>query len=92
MLADIAHGRAASADGKNCLYRPFSTGLWGGVGGPADRQKSLTANALRMSRYRMFFLLHRIRQAELIYKARPYGGARRGRRTLAWFGANGYLR
>jgi dihydroflavonol-4-reductase len=48
----------------------------------------LTADALRMSRYHMFFSSAKAK-AELGYTARPY--ARGLEDALAWFGANGYL-
>ena len=44
----------------------------------------LTADALRMSRYRMFFPSAKAK-SELGYTARPYGGALAD--ALAWFGA-----
>ncbi len=48
----------------------------------------LTADALRMSRYHMFFSSAKA-ERELGYRARPYGRALED--ALAWFGANGYL-
>jgi dihydroflavonol-4-reductase len=53
------------------------------------REPFLTADALRMSRYRMFFSWEKARR-ELGYEARPY--ARGLEDALAWFGSNGYLR
>jgi len=53
------------------------------------REPFLTADALRMSRYRMFFSWEKAR-AELGYEARPY--AKGLEDALAWFGSNGYLR
>ena len=53
------------------------------------KEPFLTVDALRMSRYRMFFSSAKA-QAELGYGARPY---REGLQdALAWFGANGYLK
>jgi dihydroflavonol-4-reductase len=53
------------------------------------KEPFLTADALRMSRYRMFFSSDKAR-VELGYTARPYReGIRDG---LAWFEENGYLR
>jgi dihydroflavonol-4-reductase len=53
------------------------------------KEPMLTADALRMSRYRMFFSSAKARR-ELGYAARPY---REGLKDAhAWFGANGYLR
>ncbi len=52
------------------------------------RQPFLTADALRMSRYWMFFSSAKAK-AELGFAARPY---REGLKdALAWFGTNGYL-
>ena len=52
------------------------------------KEPLLTADALRMSRYRMFFSSAKA-QAELGYTARPPAEALAD--ALAWFGANGYL-
>jgi dihydroflavonol-4-reductase len=53
------------------------------------REPFLTADALRMSRHRMFFSSAKA-EAELGYRARPY---REGLRdALGWFGQNGYLK
>jgi dihydroflavonol-4-reductase len=53
------------------------------------KEPFLTADALRMSRYRMYFSSAKA-EAALGYRARP---AREGLKdALAWFGANGYLR
>jgi dihydroflavonol-4-reductase len=53
------------------------------------KEPFLTADALRMSRYRMFFSSAKARD-ELGYRARPYGEGLED--ALAWFGANGYLK
>jgi dihydroflavonol-4-reductase len=53
------------------------------------REPMLTADALRMSRHRMFFSSAKA-ERELGYAARPY--ARALEDAFAWFGANGYLR
>jgi dihydroflavonol-4-reductase len=53
------------------------------------KEPFLTADALRMSRYRMFFSSAKAK-AELGYQARPYGKGLED--ALAWFGANGYLK
>jgi dihydroflavonol-4-reductase len=53
------------------------------------KEPFLTADALRMSRYHMFFSSAKAR-AELGYSARPY--AKGLEDALAWFGANGYLK
>ena len=52
------------------------------------KEPMLTADALRMSRYHMFFSSAKA-QRELGYTARPYGRALED--AFAWFGANGYL-
>ena len=52
------------------------------------KEPFLTADGLRMSRYRMFFSSAKAK-AELGYHARPYGKGLED--ALAWFGANGYL-
>jgi dihydroflavonol-4-reductase len=63
----------------------FGAEAWARVTG---KEPFLTADALRMSRYRMFFSSAKAK-AELGYRARPY---RLGLEdALAWFGANGYL-
>jgi dihydroflavonol-4-reductase len=53
------------------------------------REPFLTADALRMSRYRMFFSSEKARR-ELGFTARPYRDAIRD--ALGWFRDNGYLR
>ncbi len=53
------------------------------------KEPFLTADALRMSRYRMFFSSAKAK-AELGYTARPYQQGLKD--ALAWFGAHGYLR
>ena len=53
------------------------------------KEPFLTADALRMSRYRMFFSSEKAKR-ELGYGARPY--ARGLEDALAWFGSNGYLK
>jgi dihydroflavonol-4-reductase len=52
------------------------------------KEPLLTADALRMSRYHMFFSSAKAK-AELGYRARPPAQALAD--ALAWFGANGYL-
>ena len=52
------------------------------------KEPLLTADALRMSRYRMFFSSEKAKR-ELGFQARAY---RQGiEDALAWFGAHGYL-
>jgi dihydroflavonol-4-reductase len=52
------------------------------------KEPMLTADALRMSRYHMFFSSAKA-ERELGYRARPYAQALED--ALTWFGANGYL-
>jgi len=52
------------------------------------KEPFLTADSLRMSRYRMFFSSAKAK-AELGYKARAYGAGLQD--ALTWFSANGYL-
>ena len=52
------------------------------------KEPFLTADSLRMSRYRMFFSSAKAK-TELGYKARPYGAGLQD--ALTWFSANGYL-
>jgi dihydroflavonol-4-reductase len=52
------------------------------------KEPFLTADSLRMSRYRMFFSSAKAK-AELGYKARAYGAGLKD--ALSWFSANGYL-
>jgi dihydroflavonol-4-reductase len=53
------------------------------------KEPFLTADALRMSRYRMYFSSAKAKR-ELGYQARPY--AKGLEDALAWFGGNGYLK
>jgi dihydroflavonol-4-reductase len=53
------------------------------------KEPFLTADALRMSRYHMFFSSEKAKR-ELGYTARPYLEGLRD--ALGWFGANGYLK
>jgi len=55
----------------------------------SGREPFLTADALRMSRYHMYFSSEKAKR-ELGYQARPY--ARGLEDALTWFGANGYLK
>jgi len=66
--------------------------LYPGLTAEEERRRThiafLTADALRMSRYRMFFSSEKAKR-ELGYQARAY---RKGLEdALAWFGAHGYL-
>ncbi len=90
MLADIAalsNRRAPKIKVPRGPLFPLAYGAeaWARVTG---KEPFLTADALRMSRYRMFFSSAKAK-AELGYRARPY---REGLKdALAWFGAHGYL-
>jgi dihydroflavonol-4-reductase len=53
------------------------------------KEPFLTADSLRMSRYRMFFSSAKAK-AELGYTARPYGAGLED--ALSWFGTHGYLK
>jgi nucleoside-diphosphate-sugar epimerase len=53
------------------------------------KEPFLTADALRMSRYHMFFSSEKAKR-ELGYTARPYLQGLKD--ALTWFGTNGYLR
>jgi dihydroflavonol-4-reductase len=53
------------------------------------KEPFLTADALRMSRYHMFFSSEKAKR-ELGYTARPYAQGLQD--ALTWFGTNGYLR
>ena len=53
------------------------------------REPFVTADALRMAKYKMFFSSAKA-QAELGYRARPYGEALAD--AIAWFRGAGYLR
>jgi dihydroflavonol-4-reductase len=91
MLADIA-ALAGRRPPKIKLPRaplfPLAYGLEA-VARVTGKEPFLTADALRMSRYRMFFSSAKA-EAELGYAARPY---RKGLEdALAWFGRNGYLK
>jgi dihydroflavonol-4-reductase len=90
MLADIA-GMAGRRAPKIKLPRaPLFPLAWGAeaLARLTGKEPMLTADALRMSRYRMFFSSEKARR-ELGYRARPY--TRGLEDALAWFGAKGYL-
>ncbi|HWY64303.1 MAG TPA: hypothetical protein VNX61_03745, partial [Rhizomicrobium sp.] len=64
---------------------------WGAeaVARVTGKEPFLTADALRMSRYRMFFSSEKARR-ELGFTARPYQEGLKD--ALTWFRDNGYLR
>ncbi len=90
MLADIAGLAGRRAPNIKLPRAPLFPLAWGAeaVARVTGKEPFLTADALRMSRYRMFFSSAKAK-AQLGYTARPY---REGLKdALAWFGANGYL-
>ena len=90
MLADICGMAGRRAPTIKLPRAPLFPLAWGAeaVARITGKEPFLTADALRMSRYRMFFSSAKAK-AELGYKARPY---REGLKdALAWFGAHGYL-
>ena len=91
MLADIARLAGRRAPTVKLPRGPLFPLAYGAelMARLTGKEPFLTADALRMSRYRMFFSSAKAK-AELGYNARPY---REGLEdALAWFGANGYLR
>lgn len=91
MLADIAALAGRRAPKVKLPRAPLFPLAWGAeaVARLTGREPFLTADALRMSRYRMFFSSEKARR-ELGYGARPY--AKGLEDALAWFGAHGYLK
>jgi dihydroflavonol-4-reductase len=90
MLADIAGFAGRRAPKLKLPRAPLFPLAWGAewIARFSGKEPFLTADALRMSRYQMFFSSAKAK-AELGYQARPY---RRGLEdALAWFGAHGYL-
>lgn len=91
MLADIAFLAGRKPPTIRLPRAPLFPLAWGAeaVARLTGREPFLTADALRMSRYRMFFSSAKA-ERELGYRARPY---REGLRdALAWFAENGYLK
>jgi dihydroflavonol-4-reductase len=90
MLADIAGMAGRRAPRIKLPRAPLFPLAWGAeaLARLTGKEPMLTADALRMSRYRMFFSSEKARR-ELGYQARPY--ARGLEDALAWFGAKGYL-
>lgn len=90
MLADIAALAGRKAPTIRLPRGPLFPLAWGAeaVARFTGREPMLTADALRMSRYRMFFSSAKAKR-ELGYQARPYRAGLED--ALAWFGANGYL-
>ncbi len=91
MLADIAVLSGRRAPTVKLPRGPLFPLAWGAeaVARLTGKEPFLTADALRMSRYQMFFSSARAK-AKLGFAARPY---REGLQdALTWFGAHGYLK
>jgi len=91
MLADIAALTSRKAPTIKLPRAPLFPLAWGAefIARLTGKEPFLTADALRMSRYRMFFSSEKAKR-ELGYTARPY---REGLKdALGWFAANGYLK
>ncbi len=91
MLADIAAMAGRKAPTIKLPRAPLFPLAWGAefIARLTGKEPFLTADALRMSRYCMFFSSEKARR-ELGYTARPY---REGLSdALSWFAQNGYLR
>ena len=91
MLADIAALSNRRAPKVKLPRGPLFPLAWAAeaVARVTGKEPFLTADALRMSRYRMFFSSAKA-QAELGYTARPYRAGIED--ALGWFGSNGYLK
>ncbi len=91
MLADIAGLTGRKAPKIKLPRAPLFPLAWGAewVARLTGKEPMLTADALRMSRYHMFFSSAKA-EKELGYRARPYIQGLAD--AIAWFGANGYLR
>jgi dihydroflavonol-4-reductase len=90
MLADIAAMTNRKAPTIKLPRGPLFPLAWAAeaFARVTGKEPFLTADALRMSRYRMFFSSEKAKR-ELGYTARPY---REGLQdALTWFAANGYL-
>ena len=90
MLADIARLAGRRAPKVKLPRAPLFPLAWGAeaVARITGKEPFLTADALRMSRYRMFFSSEKAKR-ELGYQARAYRAGLED--ALAWFGAHGYL-
>jgi dihydroflavonol-4-reductase len=91
MLADIASLTGRRAPTIKLPRAPLFPLAWGAelAARITGKEPFLTADALRMSRYRMFFSSEKARR-ELGYAARPYQEGLKD--ALSWFRDNGYLR
>jgi dihydroflavonol-4-reductase len=90
MLADIAHLTGRKAPRIKLPRGPLFPLAYGAQAFArlTGKEPMLTADALRMSRYHMFFSSAKA-QAALGYHARPYIQGLVD--AITWFGANGYL-
>src|SRR3984957_7902724 len=90
MLADIARLTGRQAPGIKLPRGPLFPLAWGAEAFArlTGKEPMLTADALRMSRYHMFFSSAKAEEV-LGYRARPYLKGLED--AIAWFGANGYL-
>ena len=90
MLAAIAGFTGRRAPKIKLPRAPLFPLAWGAewMARVSGKEPFLTTDALRMSRYRMFFSSAKAK-AELGYKARPYAQGLED--ALAWFGAHGYI-
>ena len=91
MLADIASLAGRRAPTVKLPRAPLFPLAWGAeaLARVTGKEPFLTADALRMSRYRMFFCSEKAKR-ELGYAARPYQEALKD--ALNWFRDNGYLK
>ena len=91
MLGDIAFLSGRRAPSVKLPRAPLFALAWGAelVARVTGKEPFLTADALRMSRYRMFFSSQKAVR-ELGYVARPYKEGLQD--ALNWFGENGYLK
>jgi dihydroflavonol-4-reductase len=91
MLADIAALTSRKAPTIKLPRAPLFPLAWGAefIARLTGKEPFLTADALRMSRYRMFFSSQKAKR-ELGYTARPYRDGLKD--ALDWFAANGYLK
>ena len=91
MLGDIAFLSGRRAPTVKIPRAPLFPLAWAAeaVARVTGKEPFLTADALRMSRYRMFFSSEKAKR-ELGYTARPYKEGLKD--SLIWFRDNGYLR
>jgi dihydroflavonol-4-reductase len=90
MLGDIAFLSGRKAPTIKIPRAPLFPLAWGAelIARITGKEPFLTADALRMSRYRMFFSSQKA-QRDLGYTARPYKEGLKD--ALSWFRENGYL-